>query len=360
MLRMIAMLRLMPMLVLILGAGLLAASVHAGETYRAEEVTFRGASDAVQLAGTLTRPDDAQRGRKLPAILLIAGSGPADRDESIANHRPFRTIAEYLTAAGYAVLRYDKRGAGESTGPTDGLTLHDYAADAEAAFEFLRRQPDIDLQRTGILGHSEGGMIAPLIAAHRDDVAWLVLLGAPTVPGREIVLYQNAQGLRDRGRGEDEAQEAVANARELFDILLRDAPPEAREAALVEALETLRARRNLPEKFVTEQRRLLLSNWFRTTLSYDPAPALAAVRQPVLALYGALDHQVAPALNVEPAKTALQRNERATVRVLPGLNHLFFAAKTGAVSEYATIPGGVEPLALDTMRDWLAKLGDRH
>ena len=165
----------------------------------AEEVRFRGASEEVTLAGTLTRPAFVAQGLRLPAVVLIHGSGPNDRDETLYGHKPFRMLAEVFNSAGYAVLRYDKRGVGESSGSLRGATLIDYAADAEAAFDYLRSRPDIDGSRIGLLGHSEGGMIAPLIAARRNDVAWLVLLAPPTVPGRAISEYQNAQGALAHG-----------------------------------------------------------------------------------------------------------------------------------------------------------------
>lgn len=315
------------------------------------DVRFRGASDQVSLAGTFSLPRAA--GAKLPAVLLIHGTGFVDRDETIANHKPFRSIAGYLNAAGYAVLRYDKRGAGLSTGPVATLTLDDLAADAEAAFDWLRKQPGIDPQRVGLLGHSEGGLVAPMIAARRPEVAWLVLLGAPTVPGRELVLYQTAQGVRDRGRSEAEVQSAMTSARHLFEIVLRDQPAEARAAELDAALEAERAARNLPPRFVSDQKRGMLNPWFRKMLAYDPLPVLKTVQQPVLMLYGALDHQVPPALNVEPARAALHGHAHSEVEVLPGLDHLFLAAKTGAVSEYATLPGGFETVALDRIKTWL-------
>lgn len=344
----------------LLGAILLAASPRicrgdsaAPPPYIAQEVSFHGGRADVNLAGTITLPAAARPGARLPAVLLIHGTGRVDRDETISNHKPFRTIAEALTEAGYAVLRYDKRGVGASTGTIDDITIPDLTADAEAAFDYLRSRPDIDPKRIGLLGHSEGGMIAPIIAGQRDGVAWLVLLGAPTVPGREIVPYQIAQGALDRGRSAADAQAAVDSARRLFGIVLREQPAAQRESELTAALEAEREARNLPLKFVEDQKRSLLSPYFRNVLAYDPLPALKALHQPVLMLYGERDHQVPPSLNLAPARAALQGKVHTEVRVLPELNHLFFIAKTGAVTEYATIADGVASRALDSIRDWL-------
>ncbi len=321
------------------------------------EVRFTGGSELITLAGTLSRPGNVPKDRRLPAVVLIHGSGPNDRDETLYGHKPFLTLAQAFTAAGYAVLRYDKRGVGASNGTQKGVTLFDYADDAEAAFDFLRRQPGIDPARIGLLGHSEGGMIAPMIAARRAEVAWLVLLAPPTVPGREISQYQNAQSALDRGASEKSALEAADEAARLFDILTADIPEFERDARLLAALQRIREVRQLPEGFVESQRQTLNSNWFRQILTYDPAPTLAKVNKPALVLFAALDHQVAPALNEGPARAALKDNPAADIRVLPGVNHLFLRTQSGAVSEYPYIKGGLAPVLLDALQGWLEQRG---
>lgn len=319
----------------------------------AEEVRFRGAGEDVVLAGTLSRPAYVARDLPIAAVVLIHGSGPNDRDETLYGHKPFRVLAELFTSAGYAVLRYDKRGVGESSGSARGETLIDYAADAEAAFDYLRSRRDIDAARIGLLGHSEGGMIAPMIAARRPDVAWLVLLAPPTVPGRAISEYQNVQGALDRGATEQDARAAAHEAGRLFDILLADLPVEQRDARLGAALQQIGEQRRLPAAFVEGQRRSLSSPWFRHILSYDPAPVLEQIRKPALVLFGALDHQIAPSLNEGPARAALKDNRAAEVRVLPGVNHLFLNTRSGAVSEYPRLSGSLSSVLLDTLKDWL-------
>lgn len=320
----------------------------------AEEVRFHGAGDDVILAGTLSRPSYVARDLPVPAVVLIHGSGPNDRDETLYGHKPFRMLAAAFEAAGYAVLRYDKRGVGESSGNLRGATLVDYAADAEAAFDYLRSRPDIDATRIGLLGHSEGGMIAPMIAARRSDVAWLVLLAPPTVTGRAISEYQNLQGALDRGASEQAALAVAAEAGRLFDILQADLPTEQRDARLCAALQRIGEQRQLSPAFVEGQRLSLSSPWFRHILSYDPAPTLEKVRKPALVLFGAMDHQIAPSLNEAPARAALKGNAAAEVRVLPGVNHLFLDTHSGAVSEYPRLGGGLSSVLLDTLQDWLA------
>lgn len=346
-------LRLMALALLAVSFAARANHAARGVPLKAEEVSFAGATDVIRLAGTLTRPGNVPKAQRLPAVVLIHGSGPNDRDETLYGHKPFLTLAEAFTASGYAVLRYDKRGVGASNGTPKGATLIDYAADAEAAFDYLKSRPDIDGARIGLLGHSEGGMIAPLIASRRADVAWLILLAPPTVNGREIVQYQNAQGALDRGATEKAALEAADSARALFDIVTSDLPETERDARLLAALRQVREARNLPEAFVEGQRNTLMSNWFRHILTYDPVPALQAVKQPALVLFAERDHQVPPSLNEGPARAALAGNPAATVRVLPDLNHLFLMTHSGAVTEYPYLKGSLGQGLLDALHDWL-------
>ena len=324
-----------------------------------EEVRFRGANDDVMLAGTLSRPAYIARDMPVPAVVLIHGSGPNDRDETLYGHKPFRMLAAAFEAAGYAVLRYDKRGVGESGGSRQGATVVDYAADAEAAFTYLKRRRDIDPLRIGLLGHSEGGMIAPMIAARRNDVAWLVLLAPPTVNGREISRFQNTQGALDRGASEPEAAAAADEATKLFDIVMTDQLAAQRDTTLLAALHELAGRRRMSEAMVQAQRESLTSDWFRHILAYDPAPALRKLHTPTLVLFAALDHQIAPSINEAPARAALADNPAAEVRVLPGVNHLFLRSDWGAVAEYSRVATGLAPVLLDTLNDWLIQVEDR-
>ncbi len=325
----------------------------------AEAVRFAGGSPGVMLAGTLERPGHFAVDRPVPAVVLIHGSGPNDRDETMYGHKPFRLLSALFTSAGYAVLRYDKRGVGESGGAVRGATIMDFAADAEAAFDYLRHRADIDSQRVGLLGHSEGGMVAPLIAARRAEVAWLVLLAPPVVNGREISRDQNRQGAIDRGASEPDALAAADEASRLFDIVMASPTAAERDQQLLQALHDIAARRHMSEAVVQAQHESLTSAWFRHILAYDPAATLRQIRTPTLVLFAALDHQIAPAINEAPARAALQDNRAAEVRVLPGVNHLFVRSQWGAVAEYPRVAPGLAPVLLDTLDDWLSRVEEQ-
>ncbi|MGQ3057299.1 MAG: alpha/beta hydrolase family protein [Nevskia sp.] len=350
------------LLVVALTAGSLGSvrPAHAEEARFAEAVRFTGGDRAIALAGTLERPAHIALDQPLPAVVLIHGSGPNDRDETMYGHKPFRLLSAWLTEAGYAVLRYDKRGVGESGGTAQGATIVDFAADAEAAFDFLRSRPDIDGHRIGLLGHSEGGMVAPLIAARRPEVAWLVLLAPPTVNGREISRYQNTQGALDRGASSPDAEAAAEEATGLFDIVTSGIDSAERDSQLLAALNRLADRRRLSAAMVEAQRASLASAWFRHILAYDPAPTLRQLRAPTLVLFAALDHQIAPALNEAPARAALQDNPAAEVRVLPGVNHLFLRSSWGAVAEYPRVAPGLAPVLHEALDQWLERIDHRQ
>jgi len=350
------------LLVIAVAAGSLGMgrTAHAEEAPFAEAVRFAGGDQAIALAGILERPAHVARDQPLPAVVLIHGSGPNDRDETMYGHKPFRMLSAVFTSAGYAVLRYDKRGVGESGGATQGATIIDFAADAEAAFDYLRSRADIDGQRVGLLGHSEGGMVAPLIAARRPEVAWLVLLAPPAVNGREISRYQNSQGAIDRGASEPDARAAADEATRLFDIVTGSPAAAERDQQLLDALHVIAGRRRMSEAVIQAQRQSLSSPWFRHILAYDPAPTLRQVRTPTLVLFAALDHQVSPALNEAPARAALKDNPAAEVRVLPGVNHLFLRSNWGAVAEYPRVATGLAPVLREALDDWLGQIASRR
>lgn len=342
-------------------AGLVACgAARADDDSIAELVHFRSGPSGIDLAGVVERPARLARDQPLPAVVLIHGSGPNDRDETMYGHKPFRLLSAWLTEAGYAVLRYDKRGVGESGGTTQGATIVDFAADAEAAFDFLRSRSDIDGRHIGLLGHSEGGMVAPLIAARRPEVAWLVLLAPPTVNGREISRYQNTQGALDRGASAPDAEAAAEEASGLFDIVTSGTDSAERDRQLLAALNRLAGRRRLSAAMVEAQRASLASAWFRHILAYDPAPTLRQLRAPTLVLFAALDHQIAPALNEAPARAALQDNPAAEVRVLPGVNHLFLRSNWGAVAEYPRVAPGLAPVLHEALDQWLERIDHRQ
>lgn len=323
--------------------------------YEARDVTFAGGAEGVTLAGTITMPEGDG---PLPAVVLVSGSGPQNRDEELMGHRPFAVIADHLTRNGIAVLRYDDRGFGASTGDFAGATTADFAADAEAAVAFLRGREKIDPGRVGIVGHSEGGLVAPMVAARSGDVAFIVLLAAPGVPGDEVLVRQASEARRLAGLDEGTIERAARAQAELLGLVKAEGAEE-RIRELVRGLVEIESGGSLPgealEGAVAAQMRAVRSPWFLAFVRLDPREALRKVRVPVLVLNGELDRQVLHDQNVPEIEKALREagNTDVTVRVLPGLNHLFQTAETGGFAEYATIEETFAPVALETMAEWI-------
>jgi pimeloyl-ACP methyl ester carboxylesterase len=312
--------------------------------YASEEVTY--ASGKLTVAGTLTKPKGAG---PFPAVLLISGSGAQDRDEQILGHRPFLVLADHLTKAGIAVLRTDDRGVGGSGGNLNDTTGSDLAEDALAGVRFLASRSEIDARRIGLVGHSEGGTVAPLAASRSDDVAFIVLLAGTGVPGDELMELQMQLHMRALGVNEAAIDASAAESRKLHRLIAEGATI----AAITEQLAALKRAQGDPSPVTPQEAGQMTTTWLKYFLTYDPRPTLARVHVPVLALNGELDLQVDAAQNLDSIRDGLRHNPNATVRRLPGLNHLFQTAKTGAFSEYATIEETIAPAVLDLVRDWI-------
>jgi uncharacterized protein len=329
--------------------------------YESREVTFNSEAGNVRLAGTLILP--AGEG-PFPAVALATGSGPQDRDETLMGHKPFLVIADALARRGIASLRWDDRGTGASAGDHMGSTVDDFAADARAAVAFLRSRPEVDGKAIGIVGHSEGGLIGPMVAVADKSVSFLVLLAPPGEPLRSLLIRQtralyNLQGLDEKLI--DRALAAQAGDLELV------ADPSMTADQLQEKLRAVSANRR--KQFTDEERarlgitadaiegniRIATTAWFRSLTRQDPAVNLRNVRIPVLALFGEKDFQVDAPVNAEAVRAALAagKNPDHEVRTFPGLNHLFQHAKTGGMDEYATIEETFAPEALGAIGDWI-------
>jgi pimeloyl-ACP methyl ester carboxylesterase len=304
----------------------------------------------VRLAGTLTEPKGPG---KFPAVLLITGSGAQNRDEEIFGHKPFLVIADFLSRHGIAVLRVDDRGTAESTGKFATATTQDFATDVAAGVQFLLKRPEIDARHIGLLGHSEGGAIAPMVAIRMPEVAFLILLAGPGVPGDEILAQQIYRG--DLAGGASE--ESATQARELEHAILNTIKTEPDAAARQGKLAVLAEGNPHLQQILKDQAASLNSPWFRYFISYDPRATLAGVKVPVLALNGAKDTQVDAAQNLPAIEAALRKggNRDVTVKVMPGLNHLFQPCTTGAVSEYESIEQTMSPEVLELIADWIGK-----
>jgi pimeloyl-ACP methyl ester carboxylesterase len=302
----------------------------------------------VTLAGTLTQPNGPG---PFPAAVMIAGSGPQNRDETVDGHRLFLVIADRLTRDGIAVLRYDKRGVGASKGDYANATQVDFAADAEAAFHWLIAQPGIAAAKVGLIGHSEGAEIAPTVANRNRSVEFVVLLSAPALPGVETIVAQQRAIALAMATPDAKADADSRLERKVLDAVRNSSTAEqariASEAILVAS--------GMPPAQAAPQARELASPWFRAFLDDDPAPALRQLRTPVLVVDGSKDLQVLPSMNLPIIRAALRPNPHATIVELPGLNHLLQPATTGAPQEYGTITITIAPAVLDLVSQWIAE-----
>jgi pimeloyl-ACP methyl ester carboxylesterase len=313
--------------------------------YHSEDVTFQNPSAAIQLAGTLTRPEGKG---PFTAVVLIAGSGPHNRDEEIMEHKPFLVLSDYLTRHGVEVLRVDKRGIGQSGGKFSDATTADFATDAEAAIAFLKSRPEVS--RIGLIGHSEGAEVAPMVAARNKNVAFIVLLAGPGVSGADLLPEQVRQLALARGESEATANRAAEGQREVLAVITGEKDLDTIQRNLTDKLKG-----TVPDSQMAGVVTTMTSPWYRYFLAYNPATDLAKLHIPVLALSGSLDRQVAPAQNLPSIRQALTDggNQHFEVVEFPGLNHLFQTAKTGAVSEYASIEETIAPQVLEKIATWI-------
>jgi hypothetical protein len=327
--------------------------------YTEQEVSY--SNGPIHLAATLTLPSG---NGPFPAVVLITGSGPLNRDEEILGHKPFLLIADHLARAGIAVLRADDRGVGGSTGGTvDEATTEELAGDTLAGIEFLKTQLTISSDRIGLIGHSEGGIIAPLLASRSKDVAFIVMLAGPGVRGDQVLLKQLEMIARADGEDEGLIQQKNKDAAELVAAIETGAGLTAIDALMRSQL--IRQAQILPnpQRPTTAQSdatadmtaRGMTTRWFRFFFTCDPRPALRKVTVPVLVMNGELDRQISPEQNLPEIEKALKDagNADVTIRLMPGLNHLFQKAKTGSPSEYGTIDETFNEGAVEVISDWI-------
>lgn len=326
------------------------AIAKASRDFRSREVTFGSARAGIRLAGSLTLP--AGNG-PFPAVVLVSGSGPNTRDEVVDHHKIFYVLADYLNRRGLVVLRYDKRGVGASKGTYGGATTEDFVDDAEGAVEFLKSDGEVDPKSIGILGHSEGGLIAPEVAVKDSSVAFVVLLAGPGISGAKLMPEQEALILAADGMPPDQADRVKEYNGKLF-AAVAAAGTRGEAEQIVRSMVAQAKEQKIPGtedpdaavKWITDP-------WFLYFLKYDPAPTLRLVKVPVLALAGSLDLQVPPAVNLPVIRDALKGNPGATVRELDGMNHLFQKARTGSPLEYGQIEETMDPEALRIIGNWI-------
>jgi hypothetical protein len=329
--------------------------------YRSTEVTFPNIAGGFQLAGTLTLPEKEGR---YPAAILVSGSGPQNRDEALLGHKPFMVMADYLTRQGFAVLRYDDRGVGRSGGDFKTATTLDFAADAEAAFDFLKGQAEIDPTKIGIIGHSEGGIVAPVVASERNELAFIVLMAGPGLSGEQILMLQSSLIARAEGADEQSIKANAKLSKDMYAVLKKNGDNAKAEHKLrlsIADFDKKNAKDTsyhpMSEAEINAQVASLTSSWFRCFLTLNPENYLSKVKCPLLAINGSLDLQVPPKENLEAIEKALIFGGNSTYMIeeLEGLNHLFQTATTGSPTEYAKIEETISPAALELMGKWLQK-----
>lgn len=328
--------------------------------YNLEEIIIQNPSAGITLAGTLTLP---KKEGIFPVVILITGSGPQNRDEEVFGHKPFLIIADYLTRQGIAVLRYDDRGVAKSTGNFQAATSADFASDVESAIAYLKTRKDIDLKKIGLIGHSEGGMIAPMVAAKSKDVRFIVSLAGTGMRGNQLLLLQQELIGRASGVPEKEIEMWKEVSKKGMDMVLQATDPKVLQQELTRLLtdailkqkgDTVQQKAAI-ETQVAQQVSQLTSPWMQFFMKYDPVPTLTKVRCPVLALNGEKDLQVPAKENISAITNALKRggNKMVTTQIFPNLNHLFQECNTGLPSEYSSIEQTISPVVLETIAKWI-------
>ncbi|WP_034058800.1 alpha/beta hydrolase family protein [Lacinutrix jangbogonensis] len=328
--------------------------------YYEEDVTFNNAKADVSLSGTFTRP--TKKG-KYPVVILISGSGRHDRNGSAATHRPFLVLSDYLTRNNIAVLRYDDRGFGESTGDFNKATTADFAQDVLSAIDYLKTRSDIDTKKIGLIGHSEGGIIAPLTANQTDDVAFAVILAGTGIQGNEVALMQT-KTMRPFPVADEVAFEQ--NVRKSHDIILSNKNSDEIRSELLAhnttfltpILKALGASDANISKFIINETESSLKPWTRYFLGYNPSHEIEKLQIPVLSLNGSKDQQVDATINQDAIRAALikGKNENYKVLELENINHMFQECKTGSIKEYKDIEQTMSPVVLEIISNWIVEV----
>jgi pimeloyl-ACP methyl ester carboxylesterase len=325
--------------------------------YTEEPISYDNLGAGVTLSGTLTLPPSKG---PFPVVLLIAGSGPIDRDETVFGHKPFLVLADYLTRQGIAVLRFDKRGCGKSTGNYDKATSQDFADDVLAGIAYIKSRKEVNSNQIGLIGHSEGGIIAPMVAAKSKDVAFVVLMAGTGVNGEEILYEQSALIQRAVGETEDTIHQSRKFQELMFTLVKREPDPQIAAKQLQEiAKNYIAALPETQEKVTLEYLERLAARvntkWFRYYLTFDPSITLKLVRVPVLVLNGELDLQVSSKQKLPVISKALEEsgNKDFTIIELPKLNHFFQTCETGSIAEYAKIEETISPSVLNLITKWV-------
>ncbi|MEN2413799.1 alpha/beta hydrolase family protein [Flavobacterium mesophilum] len=318
--------------------------------YYTEDVKFENKIDKVTLAGTLSMP---KKEGVFPAVILISGSGAQNRDEEILGHKPFLVLADYLTKKGFAVLRFDDRGTAESTGDFKAAVTTDFAKDVQAGVEYLKTRKEINKRQIGLIGHSEGGIIAPMIAGDSKDVAFIVLLAGPGLRGDKLLLLQKELIEKQIGVSENEIQKGKEAFKSAYDLIIASSTNDDNLKSNITNI--FKSKLNLTDDLSKSMTAQITNPWRYNFLKLDPTLYLKKVKCPVLALNGSKDLQVPAEVNLEIIKDVLTKsgNKKVTTKALPNLNHLFQECQTGSPTEYGSLEQTFSPIALEEISNWL-------
>ncbi|WP_264563555.1 alpha/beta hydrolase family protein [Flavobacterium sp. N3904] len=320
--------------------------------YYTEEVVFENKIDKNVLAGTLSFP---QKEGHFPAVILITGSGPENRDEELFGHKPFLVLADYLTKMGIAVLRFDDRGVAKSTGDFKTATTQDFAKDVEAAVDYLRTRKEVDKNKIGLMGHSEGGVIAPIVAGNSKDIDFIVLLAGTGIRGDKLMLLQKEKIERQMGVPENEIQKGQEIFKGAYEMILTSPENDSNLKSKINSYFKIQFGDKMNEQHISGLTLQITSPWMVYFLKFDPSSALEKVKCPVLVLNGDKDLQVPADANVDAIQKTLVKggNKKVTTTIIPNLNHLFQECKTGLPNEYETIEQTFSPIALEEISKWI-------
>ncbi len=318
--------------------------------YYEEEVRVINRKDGDTLAGTFSRP---QRKGKFPAVILITGSGAEDRDETLLAHKPFLILSDYLTRRGFAVLRCDDRGTAKSTGNFGSATAPDFATDAEAQLDYLKSRKDVDTKKIGLIGHSEGGTIAPMVAAKRNDVAFIVMMAGVAIDFFDNLFVQDSLYAVSEGETKEKVEKFLKQQKRLFEIISTSKD----SSSAADEINNYLSGTKTSDAVIVRAIRQLCSPWLRWYVGFDPQINLRKLNCAVLAINGEKDIQVPAAINIAAVEKTLKAsgNKNYKTEILPGLNHLFQQCKKCSVSEYVNIEETMNPTALAAIGDWMAK-----
>lgn len=328
--------------------------------YYFEDVTFENKSAGISFAGTLTLPF---KDGVFPVVILISGSGPQNRDGELLGHKPFLVLSDYLTKNGIAVLRYDDRGTAFSKGEFTSATSEDFATDVEAGIEYLKTRKEINKKEIGLIGHSEGGIIAPMVASKSKDVAFIILLAGPGIQGDQLLLLQQKLICKVKGFSEEYLRISESTNRKIFDIVKKSNSLDQLDIDLTNYITN--NLKDFPkaeqheeingEDFVKLQVKHIATPWMQYFIKYNPFQTLTKVKCPVFALNGEKDLQVPPKENLNAINIALKKggNKQVMILELPNLNHLFQECITGAPDEYYLIEQTFSPTAMKEILKWI-------